>query len=103
MPYILNTTEANFQHPDIGTLPPKTAVEIAPDIVDQFRFNRSVLVFDSVIGMVEVAKPVRIPPKHESLGKRYQDFVSEYKDLKLASVAWEEYKKAQEVEGVSNG
>ena len=94
MPYALNPLkQANFTHPDIGIIPPLTAVKIDDVIVDKVKGYNNIVIFDDVVEISE--------PPEEML--TYDDFVRKYNgDLIKASREWDKYKeKKDEMAGSS--
>jgi len=106
MAYALNINKGTeIIHPDLGLLEAGVAVRIPDDLVDIAKSLRGIVVFDRVAGINEnkvkttpYQKDVKTIKKEldetEPVEKlKYTDFVKKYKDVKLASEKWEEYKK----------
>jgi len=87
MKYILNKEAgANFRHPSVGVLPPKTAIQVSDKIALSLKDNISIIVFNDVIA------EFKIETKEEQ--KTHEDFVIEYNgDLTKAAAAWKQYKE----------
>jgi len=87
MPYLVNKSKgANFRHPEVGNVPPLCAIEITDKQSRTLKDIHDVLIFEKFI-KTPVKTAEVIPPK-----KTFKEFVTEYKDVKIASEKWKEYK-----------
>lgn len=63
MPYLLNNNgNANLQHPEFGTIPPKTAIRITDRQASLYKTLSNAIVFDDIIDIEEPSKEVVIEP-----------------------------------------
>lgn len=87
--FILNKNKhANFRHPDVGILPPSTAIEVDTKIANLLKNNINIIVFNHIT-MKEKQEEV----VSEEL-KTHEDFLRESKgDMVKASIRWDTYKK----------
>lgn len=111
MAYVLNINKGTeIVHPDIGLLESGTAKLIPDDLVNIAKNLRGVVVFDKIAGIddnkvakglygkdiEELKKKIDKTKNEEKL--KYTDFVKKYKDAKIASRKWTEYKKEHGLE-----
>ena len=107
--YALNTNKGTtIRHPDIGMLEAGTAVLISDDLVPIAKHLKGVVVFETIAGIDESKVSKGLYGKDiASLKKQmesieiipeitYHDFVKKYRDVKIASAKWEEYKQSKE-------
>ena len=104
--YALNVRKGTtIHHPDIGLLEGGTAVLISDEHAHIAKSLRGVITFENIAGVSEdkVAKSLYdkdISELKEELTEEkdkltYQDMVKKYKDVKIASAKWDEYKQKE--------
>ena len=106
MPYAVNTNKGTIlNNADIGELPGGVAIPITQQQVNIAKHLLNVVVFDRVAGRdfnkdfkglygIDISKT---QPKPQL--RTYQDFVRVYKDVKVASQKWDEYRKQKGIKG----
>jgi len=84
MPYLLNNAiNSNLQHPEIGTLPPLTAIEISDKQARTLKTLRNAIVFYSFIER-ELPKEIDNP---KVVTKTTEDLITENKGDILSAIA----------------
>lgn len=104
-PWALNTRRGCIIHnEDIGELPSSTAIPITARQALIAKHLSGVVVFDKIAGVdidkvsksylgVELSKIQKRDNKFFAERRTYESFMKQYKDPKIASQKWAEYKK----------
>ena len=114
MPWALNTLKGCVIHnDDIGDIPSSTAIPVTNRQALIAKHLRGIVVFDKIAGVdIEKASKNYLGIELSEIEKRdsnykemrtYESFMKEYKDPKIASQKWAQYKKDIGLKEADNG
>lgn len=104
-PWALNTIRGcNVHNDDIGDIPSSTAIPVTDRQALIAKHLRGVVVFDKIVGVdidkvsksylgVELSEIQKRDKNYNKEMRTYESFMKEFKDPKIASQKWSQYKK----------